>query len=71
MARVDNLNAAMDNLAAQLENMTTNMKPNYMIDGQSVSWQSLFDSITNSMEKLQVQIDIANGPYNADTLGIG
>lgn len=38
MAYIDDLKTARDNLATAYKNATSSPKPNYSVDGQSVSW---------------------------------
>lgn len=38
MAAIDDLKEASDNLAAAIKAATVSPKPNYSVDGQSVSW---------------------------------
>ena len=54
-AYLDNLLAARDNVAANLAAITAEPKPNYRIDGQMVSWQHLFDSYLNQLERLDAR----------------
>lgn len=66
--QLENLLAARDNVAANLAAITADPKPNYTIDGQSVSWQGLFDSYVAQLEKLNAQINAAD-PYEFETRG--
>ena len=65
---LDDLLAARDNIAANLAAMTANPKPNYSVDGQSLSWQSLFDSYMAQLEKLDIQINGAQ-PFEVRSRG--
>lgn len=65
------LQTALANVSQQLVNMTANPKPNYNIDGQQVSWADLLKTLLDSQKTLQEAISNAEGPWNADTLGIG
>lgn len=49
---LENLTTARNNIAANLAEITARPKPNYSINGQSVSWQSLFDSYVSQLERL-------------------
>jgi hypothetical protein len=66
---LENLSTARDNIAANLAAMTADPKPNYTIDGQSVSWQSLFDSYLQQLEKLNAQIAAAD-PFEIHSQGL-
>ncbi len=57
MAYVDDLISARDTLAAALK--ANAGKPNYSIDGQSVTWGELLDRI----QKLNEAINVAQGPF--------
>lgn len=59
---LENLQTSKINLAAWLADITADPKPNYSIDGKSVSWQSLFDSITARMEAINKLIALEEGP---------
>ena len=59
--RLENLEAALDALAAALA--ANAGKPNYSIDGQTVSWGELMDR----MAKLQEAIANEQGPFEVQT----
>lgn len=65
---LENLIAARDNVAANLADITATPKPNYTIDGQTVSWQSLFDSYLEHLERLDAQIAAAD-PFEIHSRG--
>lgn len=60
----ENLTTARNALALALA--TGAAKPNYVIDGQSVSWGELCDRI----KKLDEAIAVANGPWEIVTEGM-
>lgn len=66
---LENLIAARDQVAAHLVTISTNPKPNYKIDGQSVSWQSLFDSYTRQLASLNALIATAE-PAECESWGV-
>lgn len=66
----ENLSTARDNIAAQLAAMTVSPRPNYSIDGESMSWQSLFDSLNTQLEKINEKIQMADGGFEVVTRGI-
>ncbi len=66
---LENLQTAREQVAANLVTITANPKPNYTIDGQTVSWQSLFDSYVESLETLAAKIAAANDPYEEVSQG--
>lgn len=63
----DNLITIRDNLAAKLAAMSVNPKPNYSIDGESMSWQSLFDSLTEQIAKTNALIQMSDGGFEVKT----
>lgn len=63
----DNLITIRDNVAAKLAAMSVNPKPNYSIDGESISWQSLFDSLTDQLKKLNELIAMSDGGFEVKT----
>ncbi len=65
---LDHLKQTRDQVAANLAAITADPKPSYSIDGQSVSWQSLFDSYVTQMERLESQIAAAE-PYEFQSRG--
>lgn len=60
---LENLKAIRSNLLATL--VTNGVKPDYSIDGQSVTYSSLLEWI----ERLNVQITAAEGPWILDMYG--
>lgn len=56
------------NILARLEEITASPKPNYSVDGQSVSWQSYFDSLMASLKRIDEQINSAE-PYEEVSRG--
>jgi len=62
----ENLVIARDNIAAQLAAHVT-QKPNYSTDGQSVQWQSLYDSLWNQLKEATALIAMADGGYEVKT----
>jgi hypothetical protein len=65
---LDNLTAARDQVAANLAEITVQPKPTYSIDGQSVSWQSLYDSYVTQLEKLNAALAAAE-PFEIQSQG--
>jgi len=65
---LENLQTARDQIAANLAAITAEPKPNYSIDGQSVSWQSLFESYTDQLLKLDALIAAAE-PFEIHSQG--
>lgn len=66
---LENLQTARSNIAANLAAITASPKPNYTIDGQTVSWQALFDSYVNQIKNLDVLIAGEGGPFEIASEG--
>lgn len=63
MEAADDINTAISNLAAAIKEATVNPKPNYTVDGQSVSWGDYLQVLTSRMDGLlKAQQNLA-GPY--------
>lgn len=60
---LDNLITAKANIAAKIAEISANPKPNYSIDGQSISWASYFDMLNSQLGKLDESIAVAQGPF--------
>ena len=69
--RKENIQTALDNIAARIAEMTVAPKPNYSIDGRSYSWGSLFDSLIAQQEKLEEALQRVDGPFEVTTYPIG
>ena len=59
----ENLATIRTNILTQLATMTANPQPNYSIDGESVSWQSLYDSLSSQLEKVNTLMASIGGPF--------
>jgi hypothetical protein len=69
-SRADNLNAALDNIAAQLADMTANPKPSYSAGGRSISWGEHFNNLVTQQEKLYAALQMADGPFEVRSEGV-
>ena len=56
-------------ILANIQEVTANPKPNYSIDGQSVSWGSYLDSLYKQLNQINDQINQAE-PYEVVSRGI-
>lgn len=63
MAAVDDLGAAINQVAAQIKDITANPKPDYSVNGQSISWASYLSMLTEQITKLQQAQQSLAGPY--------
>jgi hypothetical protein len=63
MAAVDDLGAAINQIAAQIKDITANPKPDYSVNGQSISWASYLSMLTEQITKLQQAQQSIAGPY--------
>jgi hypothetical protein len=61
------LQTAQANLLAQLASITANPKPNYSLDGQSVSWMEYQKFLLDMQQELNRQIQIAGGVLELQT----
>jgi len=65
---LENLTTARDQVAANLAAITADPKPDYTIDGQTVAWQSLYDSYLEQLQRLNAQIAEAD-PFEFHSRG--
>lgn len=65
-----NLITAKEQVAARLVELTASPKPSYSVDGQSVSWESYFATLTNQLQALEQAIQRADGPFEVRTQGV-
>lgn len=65
---LNQLQAIKANILDRLEELTASPKPNYSIDGQSVSWQAYFDALMNQLKNIDQQIN-ASEPYEEVSQG--
>jgi hypothetical protein len=63
MAAVDDLGTAINQIAAQIKDITANPKPDYSVNGQSISWASYLSMLTEQITKLQQAQQTLAGPY--------
>jgi len=63
----ENIGAAIENIASQIRDITANPKPDYSVNGQSVSWSSYLDMLTRQLDALQKAQQNLAGPYQRIT----
>lgn len=63
----ENIRAALDNIAAQLAEMTASPKPSYSNNGRSVSWGEHFNNLTAAQKTLREQLVAAGGPWEVSS----
>ncbi len=68
--RAQNLDTALDNVAAQLALITANPKPTYTVDGESVSWTEHFTALLEQQENLEKARQRADGPFEVRQYGV-
>jgi hypothetical protein len=56
VASAEDLEEIRDNLIAAIKTATASPKPNYSIDGQSVSWGTYLDSLWARLRDVETQI---------------
>lgn len=64
---LESLTTAKANVCGLLATITTDPKPNYSVDGQSVSWSEYFQMLTNQLEVLNRLIQVEGGPFEQQT----
>lgn len=57
-----NLKQSLLNVDAQIADLTSSPRPDYSIDGKSVSWSAHFNNLIAAREKLVAAIIQAEGP---------
>lgn len=68
MAYIDDLKSARNNVAARLKEITESPRPDYSLDGESISWSGYFSMLTGQLESLNKAIQAAQ-PYQKFTRG--
>ena len=69
MSNAQTLATIKTNLLARIQEVTAQPKPNYNIDGQSVSWQSYLDSLFAKLDKINEQIN-SDTPFEEVSRGV-
>ena len=64
-----NVQTAIDNVAAQLVEITANPKPTYSIDGQSVSWTEHYRALLQTFKDLVALQQMIGGPFEVRSIG--
>lgn len=57
------LTQARANMAQNIQNLTANPKPNYVVDSKSYSFGDLLKQYTDSLQELDEAISRAEGPF--------
>jgi hypothetical protein len=58
------------NIMARIQEVTARPKPNYSIDGQTVSWQSYLDSLMKQLKAIDDQIAMTQEPFEIVSRGV-
>ena len=73
MTYIDDLKTARDNLATRIKDLTAQPKPNYSIDGQTVSWGDYLRQLLASQKEIEAAIVDAelasDGPFEVISQG--
>lgn len=73
MTYIDDLKTARDNLATRIKDLTAQHKPNYSIDGQTVSWGDYLRQLLASQKEIEAAIVDAelasDGPFEIISQG--
>lgn len=67
MAAADDIATSVDQIAALIKDITTNPKPDYSVNGQSISWGSYLDMLTRQLAALQQAQQNLAGPFQRIT----
>jgi hypothetical protein len=67
MAAVDDIATALDQVAARIKDLTVDPKPDYSVNGQSISWGSYLDMLTRQLAALQLAQQNLAGPFQRIT----
>lgn len=70
MAALDNVNAAILNVTALIEQITAQPQPSYSLDGQAVSWSEYLSMLTAQLAQLQEAAIFLGGPYQLVSQGV-
>ena len=65
----ENLQTALDNVAAKLAAITADPKPSYSIDGQSISWGTYYKDLVALRDALKLALIDAEGPFEHHVTG--
>ncbi len=66
----ENLTAALANYALRLVELSASPKPDYSLDGKSVSWTTYQRFILDSMDRIREQIRAEDGITEVVTRGV-
>lgn len=69
MSAQSNVQDSITQLTAIIKDITTNPKPNYSINGQSVSWADYLATVTSQLDKMLELQQKINTPYLIQTRG--
>lgn len=67
MAAADDIATSIDQIAALIKDITTNPKPDYSVNGQSISWGSYLDMLSRQLASLQLAQQNLAGPFQRIT----
>lgn len=63
----ERIRTAIDQVTQRIVEVTSTYKPTYTVDGESYSHESYLTSLTNSLEALNRNLQILEGPYQKIT----
>lgn len=69
MTNTDTLTTIKTQILSNIEDVTLNPKPNYNIDGQSISWSEYLKSLFDSLAMVNQQLVIEAGPFELESRG--
>lgn len=66
----ENIRTAINNIAQQLADLTANPRPDYTIDGKTISYNAYLQMLMDKLEALKRAEQILSGPYQVFSRGV-
>lgn len=63
MSYAADLLASRDNIAKRIREITSDPKPTYSVDGQSISWGEYLTTLTNQLKVVEEAYQRAGAPF--------
>lgn len=70
MTALENIAAAINNIAAKIAEVSANPKPNYSLDGESYSWADYLKMLTEQITELRQAQAVLSSPYEIRSRGV-
>ncbi len=68
--RGDNIDAALDNVAVLMRDMTASPKPTYQVGGKQVQWGEYLQMLLEQQDALYRARQLADGPFEVRSRGL-